>query len=280
MKEKIQSNCDSVIQESFFESATDEQKVRALNIIIDRELEKPENEVDMELVRSCMDTIENIHGCVRERSNKELKENLKRITSSQSERHYSTFKYRRFVRVACVMLIVTVVLSMSVIVMARVARYSSTLEWISDHIEEILGWSSGTHEKDGITIYRGDTSKYYNSIEELLSKEDLDILYPSSLPGGIKLQSVSITEFDGNEFTLTFIFSNDSIGISVYNFDLSSHIFDTEDTVTINGIEYRVSHISEWYQADCVTDKYAYTITSLDYDNLIYLLNSMKEYEE
>ncbi len=279
MKEKIQSNSDSVIQESFFESATDEQKVRALNIIIDRELEKPENEVDMELVRSCMDTIENIHGGVRKRSNKELKENLKRITSSQSEHHYSTFKYKRFVRVASIMLMVMVVLGMSVTVMARVAGYSSTFEWVSDHIEEILGWSPGTHEKEGITIYRGESSKYYDTIEELLISENLDILYPSSLPNGIKLRSVSITEYDGNKFTLTFIFNTDSIGISVFNYDLSSHIFDTEDTITINGIEYSISQFPEWYQADYVTEKYAYTIMSDDYDSLIDLLNSMKEHK-
>lgn len=62
MKDTIKNSNNNVIQNSVFEFAPDEQKVRALNIIIDRELEKPENEADMELINSCMEMIEKING--------------------------------------------------------------------------------------------------------------------------------------------------------------------------------------------------------------------------
>lgn len=209
-----------------------------------------------------------------------MNEALGRITSSNRECRRSKLRFRRFAGVACAMLIIAVILGMTITVMARVSGYNSASEWLSDHMGEVLGWGPGAHEKEGITIYRGETSKDYGSIEELLSKEELDILYPSALPDGIKLRSVSITEFNNGEFTISFIFDTDSIGISISNFDLSSHIFNTDDKVTVNGVEFGISHISEWYQADCITGNYAYTITSYDYDSLIYLLNSMKKCEK
>ena len=111
----------------------------------------------------------------------------------------------------------------------------------------------------------------------MLRNEDLDILYPSSLPDGINLRFVSMTEYGDGKFDLAFAFNTNSIGFSVFNYDLSLRKFDTEDVVTADGIEYTVLHISDMYQANYVNEKYAYSITGDDYDNLIYLLNSMRE---
>ena len=269
MKEKIQNNSDSVIRESFFESATDEQKVRALNIIIDRELEKPENEVDMELIKSCMNTIENIHGGVRERSNKELNENLNRITSSKQKRRYTLFTFRHFVKVASIMLVVMLALGMTITTMARAAGYSNAYDWIKDNM---------SYDVDGITVIKGNETNRYESVEDFMKEENIDILYPSSLPEGVVLQTVVVTEYGDGKYAVIFQYNSNNISISIYNFDLYlSDIPEPNETIKIGEYEYTITYLSKnSYQANCIIDQYAYTIISSDYNDLISIINSMK----
>ena len=278
MKNQIQRNCGSVIHDSFFESATDEQKIHALNIIIDRELEKPENEVDMELVKSCMSTIEEIHGGVRERTNKELNENLDQIISSKSKRSHFMLTYGRFARLISTMIAVVLVLGITIKITAKASGYDSAFNWISDSLTEILKWPSGSYEKNGITITVGDRTTFYNSIDELLKNENLDIMYPTELPEGISFESIAENIYTDGTFDLYFLFSTDTIGVHVLNYDLTMYEVDTPyDTVFANGNTfYIIEGPNGSYQANCVTDRCAYIITSNNYDNLLTLINSLR----
>ena len=257
---------------------TKNQRIRILNKIIDSELEKPENEVDMKLVDQCMDIISKLNEGKYTKSKKQLSDDLNAIKSSEEAetRKLPVFK-RRIVKAACVAFVLMFVLSTTITVMARVGGYGNPFDWIMDNMGTIFNWEPGTYDVGGITVQKGEASKYYDSIEEFLNKEELDILYPSSLPDGINLRFVSMTEYGDDKFDLTFAFDTNSIGFSVFNYDLSLRKFDTEDVITANGIEYTILHISDRYQANYVNEKYAYSITSYDYDDLIYLLNSMKE---
>lgn len=176
------------------------------------------------------------------------------------------------------MLVVMLVLGMTVTTMAGAAGYSNAYDWIKDNMAAIFSWGPGSYDVDGITVIKGNETNRYESVEDFLKEENIDILYPSSLPEGVVLQTVVMTEYGDGKYAVIFQYNSNNISISIYNFDLYlSDIPEPNETIKIGEYEYTITYLSKKsYQANCIIDQYAYTIVSSDYNDLINIINSMK----
>ena len=188
------------------------------------------------------------------------------------------------------MLVVMLALGMTITTMAGAAGYSDAYDWIKDNMAAVFGWGSGSYDVDGITVIKGNETNRYESVEDFMKEENIDILYPSSLPEGVVLQTVVMTEYGDGKYAVIFQYNSNNISICIYNFDLYlSDIPEPNETIKIGEYEYTITYLSKnSYQANCIIDQYAYTIVSSDYNDLINIINSMKgkqlreakEYEE
>jgi hypothetical protein len=131
---------------------------------------------------------------------------------------------------------------------------------------------------DGITIIKSDYTKKYDTIEELLIAENLDILYPAALPEGVKIERVKIFVFDDGRENILFMFNTDICAIQItnyYSIDLETiqnySIYSTDKT----GFYITKSH-DDSYQAIAQLNNIEYKINSLNYNDLIYILSNMK----
>lgn len=176
------------------------------------------------------------------------------------------------------MLVVMLALGMTITTMAGAAGYSDAYDWIKDNMAAVFGWGSGSYDVDGITVIKGNETNRYESVEDFMKEENIDILYPSSLPEGVVLKTVVMTEYGDGKYAVIFQYNSNNISISIYNFDLYlSDIPEPNETIKIGEYEYTITYLSKnSYQANCIIDQYAYTIVSSDYNDLINIINSMK----
>ncbi len=148
---------------------------------------------------------------------------------------------------------------------------------IMEYLTKVSKSPAGTRiDVEGFTFYHNGTPKEYSTIEEMLEKEELNIMYPTKWPDDIKLVSVnSRVDFNGL-YTIDFRTTKPDIIISVI---LNSEIdhADPEDTYTYDGIVY-VLGFNEVHYATCNYKNNNYYISAYTRDDLIMMIENMKEY--
>ena len=172
-----------------------------------------------------------------------------------------------------------VLLYSSLAVAAKVQGYNNTWEFITQKFIEIFNLDSGESLKEGnITLVMDNDYIEYDSVFELLDAENLEILYPSSLPQETQLVTVQKKIRDNGITSYLFIFNDKNISIIVnnkYNIDLSTKV-DLEIYKTTNG-DFYIKHLENGcYQAMFQLCGYEYLITCDDYHTLIQIITNMK----
>jgi hypothetical protein len=141
-----------------------------------------------------------------------------------------------------------------------------------DWIKELLNLPSGKYETDEITLIKGNSSKRFNSIEELLEAEHLQILYPSKLPNDIKLKKVSLISSD-DKIYINFNYDPAIFSISIV--PIEKMITDPSKLQTINNLECYIYQIDENYQAIFYYNDKEYTVVHVDYNELIEIISNL-----
>ena len=92
-------------------------------------------------------------------------------------------------------------------------------------------------EESGITFVRHEDVKNYASLEELLEREDLHILYPTWLPQNVYIEKIYYYEQD-KHFNLTFDFSDEFISFSIHSKDdVVMYSGDMSKSFDVDGLE-------------------------------------------
>lgn len=92
-------------------------------------------------------------------------------------------------------------------------------------------------EESGITFVRHEDVKNYASLEELLEREDLHILYPTWLPRSVDIEKIYYYERDG-QYNLTFDFDDDFISYSIHSInDDAMYSGDTSKSFDVDGLK-------------------------------------------
>lgn len=255
---------------------------RYLNQIIDRELDKPEP--DMELVDECNALLDDIdqgkydpNPDVKSRQLQELyleyhkKHNRNKVIQFRS-------KWTKLVPAACVILMLV-----GVPITVAAVNGISPRDLIAQLGNKILSWNVGeTVEFEGISLIRNGESIKYDSIEDCVKKENLDIYYTSWLPDGVYIDSVvAMTTEDYEE--LIVIYSDESITFSVVegssvNYKDGNQITDNQIVIHDSIAYYRT--FNDMYMAEIVLENKVYTISAPNYEDMLGILNGLKKVYE
>lgn len=241
-----------------------------LNELIDIELRK--SNPDMNLIDESNALLDILEGGMYDQpitvEKKEIKKILKKykiIIQKQkvSDIHpHAKSTWRKIPVVACICLFL-IVLPITVGAIAGLSP-AELLEQISSRI---FSWDIGSaHEIEGMTFIRNGEAKHYDSIEQCLAQEDLDICEPTWLPEGVKIESIVM--LSGGEYDrIIYELNTDDITISI-NF--------TDQTDDFQNIDYSIKEISEncilyytfeeeRYRAQMINAGKVYVLTANDF---------------
>ncbi len=269
-----------------------DEEISRLYRIIENELQKPEDEMDSSLIAECSDFIDELRQEQGDIPSPDYDRKLELIYAAleggdeekldQAPQMAKRLRLPRrkcvFIRLAAA-LVAILVLTMSLTVVAVRNGYSSAWAYVVENIKDIMNMSGGdTDENGGITIEIHNSSTQYSTIEELLEKEQLDMMFPSVLPEGVILQRVVQHDLEANVKMWDFQTNTDRFSIVVYDYyrapleKLESMIeYQTERLYFV--IVQKEDHT---YQAIAQQDGYEYVIRYEDYDGLIKILTGMK----
>ncbi|MBO7246363.1 MAG: hypothetical protein J6V56_06330 [Clostridia bacterium] len=147
---------------------------------------------------------------------------------------------------------------------------------VFDYFKEVIGLPVGEKvDKGTVTLINRGEVKEYSSIEELLSDESINILYPSSLPTNSQLESVKIVE-DINGKQIIILTNNPQINIVVFsNQKQTNNSFADCEMYLYNDKTFYINkelNAAYFYFGDNF-----YSIQADSYENVILIIESLKE---
>ena len=145
------------------------------------------------------------------------------------------------------------------------------------HFRELLSCPAGAKmEESGITLVHFGESAQYSSMEELLAAEELDIMYPTKLPEGVKITEVNVIEGADKKETVEIITSDEllRIYIELYAKEMGSTFADCKK-VEINGKLFYIRN--EINAAFAYISGNYYSIQANNHEDILLIINSMKE---
>ena len=268
-------------------NASKDELIEYLCNTIQYEVEKGED-ADYDLVRECSDWLDELTADEFVFTPEELAARLEAIKNGKvihlsrthkSHSHQPFIKRKVFARVSILVASLVLLSFLSLSVLAMHAGYDSVWVYISTNVKTILGMEQGeTVTEDGITIIRSSVPKRYNTIDELLVAEGLNVMYPSVIPNNQKITEIRYVDEGEDRYTLYFAFSDNSYSFQVYNYYIINfEVLDRNEHISVNGIDYYITSIDGIsYHAVCQYNGFEYAIDSPNYDDLLEMINNMK----
>ena len=243
----------------------------AVKNILDKEKRKKFNK-DLELIDECVETllmlrgydIENID-VQAEISKERTLDKIRNETSDNQSRILFKKKY----------VLVTIIIISFMVLFQIGAMAFGTNPIVEMYNFFIANTDITTVTKDGITFTYLDNTKPYNSIEELIKKENLDIVYPSELPKEIKFENIRKYDVDGyTKYFLTF--NEEQLNWQINEkHNTSIDKLDSYKKVIINNLEYYILNENTTCEIIFFYNNYEYYISYTDYDTLIYIIENL-----
>lgn len=268
--------------ENFFETASKEELIDYLVKTIQKEVSKGDD-ADCDLVRECSDWLEELTEDEVTFTPEELEHKLEKLkVGSESEKPVKIRKKatrKTFVRVALIAAVIFAISLASLSTVAMNKGYGSTWEFISVNVKKIFDLNHGEEiNGDGITVIKNTGTVRYDNMDELIKYEQLNILYPHMMPDNIQITQLRYINIEEDKHTLCLLFSDSS-----YSFDISNY-YSTDITSIygfekgfVNDMEYYISKKeNDQYFAVIQYNGYEYSIRSINYNNLLIIINSMK----
>lgn len=252
--------------------------------LIEREMRKPPQEMDVDLVDECFAYMQDLTGegagLDAAALDAKYREVLTAATSKRRQRAPARRFSKRPIRKFFIILAATLLLLLGTLtIVAKQLGYRNAWDFVTQKVNEIFDLNlGGTIEEDGITLIVDEQRVVYHSIDELLKAENLDILYPHSLPEGVAYTSVHKQRHNDTEYALIFRFNDENTSMVVknyYSLDVQiAHKFEKYDTESFRFYitQLEVGH----YQAIAQINGYEYSISHNNYDDLIYIIQNMK----
>lgn len=129
---------------------------------------------------------------------------------------------------------------------------------------------------DGVTYKILKDTQPFDSIDDLIENENIDIIFPVKLPDGIDVDYIQKhSEDDIAEYYV--VFNTDTLFYRIgekYNI-IIENIENFESITTENGLEIFFLEINDLYEAVFYHDNYEYIITCYDYDLILDFIGSL-----
>ena len=279
-QEKIKNN--EFLLSLDMKDASREQKISWLCQIIKNETDKPEDQRDFDLIAECTEYLQELSEPDAEPTQEQMDRILIEIKANHPESEIAkpvAKRPRKLMRIMAVAAVLVVMLFSALTVAAKIQGYSTAWEFVLENIERIAKMQSGDSlDENGITLIKGDKSVSYSSIEELISSEGYDILYPSDLPNGIQISKVTMNKVNNDNMIMTFVFNDKDLSIFVSdNYQIYEEDLLTYETYEANGIYFYIKSFSNGtYQATGYYKDFEYRFMYTDVETLKIILQNMK----
>ena len=270
-------------------STAQDREIERLLDIIDREIEKPDEEIDYDLIEECTARLDELTPLERpytdediEKNLQKLKDDIRKTEESAKIRSAPTANRwnRPWIKVASAIAACFVVCFSTLSIVAKNQGYGNTWEFVVTNARKIMGMDSGTQTReDKITLIKPTENITYLNIEELLREENLPILYPSNLPENLTIKEVRQVFQNDGKYTLIFVFSNRDYNYKVFNYYRQENYTEYTEIYRVNDKEFYIIQLDEnSYLSVIQYNGYEYVIQCCDFDSLTTILNSMKGY--
>ncbi len=273
---------------SDFNNNSDNQEfIKKLELLRDLEAEKPVEEMDVSLVKACVELILELRGETVNFTPEEVEEKVRKIpfveetttlnTPPKSVKGRSTkVKSRKILLIAAIISVLIAIFTIS----------SIAFEWnIFDELQEKFGtvFNTPVNEEvnaNGITITMNGESVVYTDLETALKEERVEILYPTKLPESMLLNRISFYVENEKE-KVSFAFSDEKLIYSItINEKIPSFVFSSY--TEIKNINSFKCYFVEMNDLDLVqiyfeNNNNLYMLKYSDKQELIEIINNLKE---
>ncbi len=272
----------AVFQAQYVEGMSQEALAQLLTQMVDLELSKSEDDLNMDLIEQCSLLLVQTLPKELQLSDQELEDKLARLKaeSTHAVGHGSTKPrvavWKRFVAAAAI-LVVASFMALSVVAVRQ--GYGNAFEYVAHSFSLLFGMDPGIYaDGDLISVTRNGETVKYSSIDEMIQSEKLEVLYPSHLSSTVYIKSVGIMTDVTNAEKIYFMYNNDA-----YSFVIREDFTDISKipNVTVyisNDKEFYIMRIGEQYQAICQYNKREYIITTPCEEDLHIIIDELKEY--
>lgn len=233
-----------------------------LMAIILLETSKDYKEMDSNLVTECVDFLMELEG--KQRLTKaEIEQRVNEIPFKGKITAIGSYAKKR-IRIKKLAIIAAVLAFIFVLFsIFAFATGNNPIELLKQMGHAIIEMIDGeTVDVGGVTIYAPHKTKEYDSIETLLKEEEIDILYPTWLPGNEEIVSV-LYLFD--EQAESYILQCNNVTYNI-NVNLNATI---SDDVKNDCTEERIGNLDLYYFVE-----ENFTQAYFEYDNNLYRINS------
>ena len=271
----------------FNKNSDNQEFIKKLELLRDLEAEKPVEEMDVSLVMACVESILELRGETVSFTPEEVEEKVRKIpfveettsltTPPQSVKGRSTkVKSRKILLIAAIISILIAIFAVS----------SIAFEWnIFDELKDRFGMVFNTPvneevDTNGVTITMNGESVVYNTLEDALKNEGINVLYPTKLPENIILDNISFYEEYEKE-KVTFAFNDENLIYSIVfkqmlTIDLKSV---ANEVIEINGIQCYIIEMPD-IKTTQIYFEYngnVYETSYTDKQELIEIIHNLKE---
>lgn len=202
---------------------------------------------------------------------------VNKTIASQADETFEKRKAKRFSlkRVA----IIAAALSVLIVGGTMVASALGFDLW--GYISETVRQPNGTEiESNGITLYNSGEIKTYITLKEAVEKENLDIMYPVALPDGVTVESIYIADSNIGDQNIQILTKSNAVMVIVdTNVVPNDNAHQGNEVYPKDGVNYILFESTTEYKygAYCNVDNCAYTIQAKKYEDLIFVIDNMKE---
>lgn len=262
------------------ESLSIDEQIDTLFDIIDKELEKEESKQNKQLIADCTNYIRQYDCELKSASSaKEIQyiaDTLAKEYQTQPRMSRKTRGSRyasKWTKVASVAAAILLVFGISIPVSAA-ANGLSIGEYLSFVIQNLKPGES--RDKDGFTFEYLGENKRYTDIKDVLSDQNLDILYLSVLPDGVTIEKVYLIEaFSGEEEgKLIITFNDKDISCVISNKNSVNIVPGKFEEYTTDYLVFYIETVSfeKRYQAIAQSNGIEYKLLCNDYEQLVTLM--------
>lgn len=220
-----------------------------LEIIRDNQALKPPEEMNRELLEGTIDLLLKLQNKKADLTPEEIKERVRKIPFVETpdfedapQKTRKKINKRKILLIAAIIAILCTLLSIA----------SIAFEWsIFDMAKEKFGSVFNVpidevQNENGISYENHGQSRKYDSFDEFLKFENIDVLIPSNLPPDIKIEQIHVAEIDGH-MEITFIFDNCVVDYTILlECDVSEiNINISDESLNINNFKCYINRMED-----------------------------------
>ena len=260
------------MQEPTFDSFDKETLIRFLGDVIEAEMGKPDDEINLELIEECDGFLSELLSDVTI-SDGQMKENIAKIKGMATFAEIPPIRTRRMPRPRR---LVAAILAAVLLIGGSLTAYAFVPAF-RDVVCYVLNLDSGSQIDDGgVTyVYNGERKKY-DSIEDWVVSENLDILYPHKLPDGLAIRIITgSNEWETSIYNIAFYDGVTTIKFYAYEIDTSTLHKESEIYISPQGITSYILIREEVMVSTTVHNGWTYYVTANTMDELKIILNNL-----